>query len=47
LVSVDSGSGGAARLVRLISVPSFAATGTAVLVDISTPDLVTTVLTFR
>lgn len=49
-MTVDDLSGGTsptATFVRLISVPTFALTGTAVLVDISTPELVTTVLHFR
>lgn len=48
LVSVDDHSKNASGpLVRLVSVPNFAATGVVVLVDISTPELLTTTLHFR
>jgi hypothetical protein len=49
LVSVDDHSGGktAAPSVRLVSVPCFATTGVAVLVDISTPELRTSAVHFR
>jgi len=52
LVSVDDHSNGTSGnssgpLVRLVSVPNFASTGVVVLVDISTPELLTTTLHFR
>lgn len=47
LVTVQDTAATAIKYVRLVSVPCFAATGTAVLVDISTPEMVTTTLSFR
>lgn len=52
LVTVQDPSGAqsssaAPKFVRLVSVPCFASTGMVVLVDISTPELVTTTLSFR